>query len=337
MTRPLTWLFTAAFALCTGCAGGPKWELKDPGPLPAEQRAILVAAEKHYRKGEPFVQLRQQIVADPVAAWWWTRMVVRDVVSVREGKVASAEQGSTFGEELGQRIREGRADTDDGAALLRATAGKKDPVEARALGELHELGVAAVPCLIVDLARHPQGFNRQLGVDLLARIGEAALPMVAQQLAASEDPAQRRTAADACADMFVRQGVLLDGAISQLLRLATDDDYGVRAAACAGLAHGGDVGTVTLLRVVRTDADAFVRRSAARALGQHRSAATAAMLCDYLQRCQTEHDTKGCEAAQMALQEHARTRGVRSLEAWRTYAATLAAAAKPGSARAVGR
>lgn len=336
MIRLPTVLPVAALALVAACASAPEWTLKDPGPLPAEQRSLLARAEKHYRKGEPFVELRQQIVADPVASWWWTRMVVRDVVSARDGKIAAAEQSTAFGQELEQRIREARSQTDGGAALLRATAGQKDPVEARALAELHELGAAAVPSLVLDLAQHPQGFVRALGVDLLARIGEPSLPLVRSQLVASEDPVARRTAAQALSAMLAGDGLLLDGAFTELVRLARDQDYGVRAAACAGLSRGGDRGAALLVETVRTDGDAFVRRGAARALGPHRTAATASALCDYLKRCQGERDTEGCEAAQDALQEHSRTRGLRSLEAWRVYAGSLAAATPAGS-RASGR
>jgi hypothetical protein len=77
-----------------------------------ENRALLAKAEKPYRKGEPFDEMRAQIVADPVAAWWWARMAVRDVMSAREVRADGIEQGSAAGQhadnQLEERIREGR-------------------------------------------------------------------------------------------------------------------------------------------------------------------------------------------------------------------------------------
>jgi stage V sporulation protein SpoVS len=312
-------------ALLCACASAPKWTLRDPGPLSPEKRALLAEAEKSYRKGEPFDAMRAEIVADPVAAWWWARRAVLDVMSAREVRADGVEQGSAAGQhadkELERRIREGQVDaSDDGSGLLRATAGKRDPVEERGLQELQNLGAAAVPCLVYDLACHKDGFSRQNGVDLLARQGDVALPLVRQELSSSPDAKRRRTAAQ-----YFGARMPSGTAEDELLRMSGDADYGVRAAALAGLERGGAESRAALLRAVRMDADPLPRRSAAVALGAQPGRDAAAAICDFLARCQQERDTRGCEAAQSALQRHARSRGVRSLAAWRDYAASSAA------------
>lgn len=317
--------------LPVACAG-PRWSLRDPGPLAPEKRALLAKAEKPYRKGEPIDELRAEIAADPVAAWWWARMAVRDVMSAREVRAEGAEQGSVSGqradEALEKRIREARGGPDDGESLLLATAGKRDPVEERGLAELEKLGVAAVPCLVYDVACHTDGFTRQNGAELLARIGDPALPLVRQELLESKDPMRRRTAARYFE--LRMPGELAEG---ELLRLAADADYGVRGAACDGLARGGAPSRRELLRLLVDDADPFVRRCAAVALGMHKGAEPARALCDYLARSQKDGDEKGCEAAQRALQLHSRTRSVRSLDAWRGYASAVGATVEPTKGR----
>lgn len=303
--------------LCLPACSSAKWKLQDPGPLAPETKTLLAGAEKSYRKGEDLAEARARIVADPAAAWWWTRLVVRDVVSAREGRIGAEEQTTVNGREFDARVRAGRIQADGGVGVLRATAGIKDPVERRALTELGELGGAAVPCLVFDLAQHPQGFVRQTGIDLLSRVGPAALPLVRSQLVESEVAAQRRTGAQVL-------GVLgADGVQPDLARLALDPDYAVRAAALASMAGGGEEAATVLRARLQNDEDPFVRRSAARALGAHRSKANALAVCEFLARCQRERDTEGCEAAQDALQEMAKARGVRSLDAWRGFAGGL--------------
>lgn len=320
----LTFILPLPLALLCACASGPKWTLRDPGPLSAEMRALLKKAEKPYRNGEPFDAMRTEIAADPVAAWWWARMAARDVMSAREVRADGVEQGSAAGQhadkELEKRIRDGQGEaTDDGSSMLRAAAGKRDPVEERGLRELEQLGAAAIPCLVFDLACNTDGFSRQNGVDLLARQGDAALPLVQQELASSADAQRRRTAAQ-----FFGARMPAPAAESELIRFSGDADYGVRAAALAGLERGGQEARAALLAALRNDEDPLPRRSAAIALGAQPSRDAALAICDYLARCQGERDTRGCEAAQSALQRQAKSRGVRSLAAWRAYAASLA-------------
>ena len=322
--KPLLTTTVLALLAFAACKSGPTWTLRDPGPLSPENRALLAKAEKPYRKGEPFDEMRAQIVADPVAAWWWARMAVRDVMSAREVRADGIEQGSAAGQhadnQLEERIREGRGGSDDGSQLLKAAAGKRDPVEERGLLELQKLGDVALPCLMFDLACNTDGFSRQNGVDLLARQGDAAMPIVRAELLGSDEAMHRRTGAQ-----FLAARMPDAASEEELIALLKDRDYGVRAAACAGLDRGGVAARDALLRAMANDEDAFTRRAAAKALSLHRGKLVAEHLCDYLTRCQTQRDTAGCEAAQASLQIHARSRGARSIEAWRAYAASPAA------------
>jgi HEAT repeat protein len=319
---------TLLVALCA-CAG-PRWSLQHPGPLTGPQKALLQQAERRYRAGEDLEAERQQILADEAAAWWWTRMVVRDVVHVREGKAGGEERSSVQGqradEALVGAIRADRARQGGAVVDPLALKPRRDPVEDRALAELAQLGAAAAPCLCADLASHPQGFIRQIGTDLLAMLGPDAGPAVRAALSASSEPQRRRSAAMAFAAMADTGAVEAD-----LRQLGADPDYAVRAAAMPGLARASAAARAAVRHAVQQDADPFVRRAAAKALAVDPTPASAQALVDFLGRCQQERDAKGCEAAQASLQALARSAGPRSLDAWRRWAEQFAAAEqRPG-------
>jgi hypothetical protein len=312
--RWLPWCLLAA-----ACGSAPRWQLHDPGRPTAEQQARLAAAEREYRAGKDLDALRPALAADPVTAWWWTRMVVRDLVFVREGRVTAAEKLDAPAAEVPDLVASGRApQPGDSDLLLQATAGRKEPLEQRAMREIDAMGTAAVPCIVDDLARHPQSFVRSIGVELLGRLGEHALPLVLEDLARSPDPVHRRTGAQAIAAMPPDATTE-----AHLTTLAGDAHQAVRAAAYGGLPPASaDAGSL-LRKALEADPDAFGRRAAARALGSHRQPSSAHSLVAYLQRCQAERDAEGAEAAQEALQELSRTRGPRSAAAWRTWATSL--------------
>ncbi|MGE3174768.1 MAG: HEAT repeat domain-containing protein [Planctomycetota bacterium] len=325
--RSAPWAAWVAGAVVAGaCASAPKWELADPGAPDPAQKALLVEAERHYRAGEPFDALRAQITADRVTAWWFTRMVVRDVVVAREGTSGSAETTSAraptrfSGDEIRQRVQEGREEPADSDALLRATVGIGNPLEQRATAEIERLGTAALPCLVMDLASHPQTFVRQIGIDLIGRLGEPALPLVVDQLGRDPEPARRRTAALATGAMPASERTA-----AQLYAFGQDPHYAVRAGAWSGLGKvPGAEAAAALRRALETDPDPFARRAAARALANHRRADSAHALVAYLQRCQRERDADGADAAQDALQELSGTHGLRSATAWRQWASLYA-------------
>lgn len=288
---------SALWLLAAGCAGGaPAYE---PGRLDAERAARCQAAEAAYRAQSPeYPALRDALADDPVAVHWMVRMFVRDLIFVREGRPLGGTEDET-------------------EELFRAAAGIEDPVERRAIAEIELLGAKAAPTIVGDLLRHPQPQPRELGIELIARVGDGALPELLP-LAHSREPRERRTAARAL-------GVIGSATIveDELFRLAHDDDFTVRADAMRGLARGSERGAAVLRATLAGDADPFVRRVAAKSLARHPGRLTAAALVDYLQRCEKEGDSQGEKAAQSSLQALAGTRGIRTLASWKAWLADL--------------
>ncbi len=279
-----------ALALALFAACGSAERRYDPGALPPDRIAVLQAAEKAYRDGdEAFPAQRDALSRDPVTAAWLTRMLVLDVLRVRE-----------------------KRDTGRDQQLLRAAAGMRDPIEVRAMTHLQALGAAAAPTVVGDLIQHVHGDRRELGVEILASIGAGSLPALQPALQSGE-PRIRRTAVRAVA------GMEPGPATAEALRTALQDgDFGVRGEAARGLGRGpGDV--ALLVQIVEQDGDAFVRRSAAQALGACRDRAAATALVQYLERCKQQRDHTGEQAAQAALQALSGGRGPRTVEAWRSW------------------
>lgn len=312
----------AMLAAACGSTSAPPRSVdpQSPGGLTEAQVAQLTALEQAYRKqaadqqapgkqapdaeaagkqdsgGQPpdYPALRAAIATDPVATAWFTRMLIRDLFTAREGRPPS--------------------DDDD---RLRAAAQIKDPVEARALDTIAELGPAAVPTVVSDLLRHAQPLPRELGYELVARIGAPALPPLLE-LASDGEPKHRRAAA---------RSLGLVGAdpraFAALKRLAEDGEFDVRGTAMRGLGTYGDPAAAGLLRErLQKDRDAFVRRAAAQALAAYPTRATAEALIDYLDRCDRSEDRDGARAAQEVLRGFAKTRGGRTVPDWRRWLAT---------------
>lgn len=279
------------------CTGTQRPAIGAPSKAEAERLKI---AEKAYRDNDPtYPALRDELAAAPTTAYWLTRLFVRDMFVVREGRPLGADQD-----------------------LLRAAARIEDPVEVRAIQEITTLGGAAVPALVGDLLLHPQPQPRELGIELLGYVGNPAIPAVLD-VARSGDARNRRAAARALGRLGESGEVL-----TALEALARDGDFTVRADAARGLAHGGIAAGDLLRRMAAGDPDAFVRRTAVRALSGHPGRDTANALVAYLARCEKDVDTQGYDAAQDCLQKLASARGPRTLEAWQKWAATLPATAR---------
>lgn len=281
----------AGAALLAACAGG---EARAPSRMSDDQLARLAAVERAYRSASPeYPAMREALRADPVAVAWLVRMFVRDVIAVREGRPLGGDE-----------------------ELLRAAARVPDPVEDRAVAELRQLGAQAVPTLVGDLLRHEQPHPRELGVELLAEVGQPAVPAL-QQMARDGAPRHRRAAARALGRIGTD-----DAIVATLAALAGDPDFAVRADALRSL-RGGERAQRLLIERLRADDDPFVRRVAAQTLGGFRSTAAAMALIDHLERCLRERDGAGELAAQAGLQRLAGTRGPRSAAAWREFASRL--------------
>lgn len=276
-------------AACASPELPPIWS---PGALTPEQVAECQEVERLYRdQSQEYGPRSQRLAEDPVAVAWFVRMLVRDVLQAREGRSVS-----------------------DFDSRLRLAAGFDDPLESRALAAIEAFGAAAAPTVVGDLLQHPQGRARELGYELTARIGAAAVPLILPMTSAAE-PKHRRAAARAL-------GVVDGGeaALEALRRLAEDADYLVRGDAMRGLAgHDSELADKLLRERLQSDADPYVRRQAARAIGRRPSKAAATALVDYLERCARETDGQGERIAQESLQQMAGKRGFRTPEAWRNW------------------
>ncbi len=267
----------------------------EPGKLTPDQVAQCRAVEAAYRaQAADYPAKRDAMKQDPVAAGWLTRMFVRDVFTVREGRPLGGDE-----------------------ELFRAAIKAEDPTEVRALAEIKELGAMAVPTLVGDLLLHEQPHPRELGVELLAHVGAPARPELLRIVREGETRQQR-----AAMRSLAMCGV--DAEVMAMLRVqANDEDFTVRADALRCLRHAGPEGQVLLGERMQQDSDPFVRRVAAETLAHFRSSKTALVLVDYLERCKRDKDWPGELAAQKALQRMAGKRGPRTPEAWRAAAPTF--------------
>jgi hypothetical protein len=277
----------ALAAVCAACSGTSN--TYQPAALTAEQKAKCKTAEAAYRAGsDDYPGLRAELAADPTTACWLTRMVIHDLLTVREGRPLGEDQD-----------------------LMRAAAHITNPVEKRALAEIDALGAVAVPTLVGDLLLHHQPQPRELGIELLARVGAPALPAV-QEVARTGEPRQRRAAARTMGVIGVDATVL-----AILAQMANDEDYTVRADALRSLRSGGDEAQRLLVEKLRADPDPFVRRVAAQTLAYHPGQASSLALVDYLERCERERDFPGEKAAQASLQRLTASRGFQTPAQWR--------------------
>jgi hypothetical protein len=303
--------------LIGACAARPAPD-KVAEPAPA-QFARLHAAEQLYRKDDPaFAAERDDLARDPVTAFWLTRLFVRDLMLAREGRETGRAYDRVPLHEVDSVTRV-PPQTGDSEPLLRAAAGIKNPVEARALAQIDALGAAAAPCIVRDLGCHAQPFVRELGVELLVRIGGSARPAMEPLRASAREP-------ERCVYAEALGGMPPDAASIAALSVfvADDPEFTVRATAARALGRAGADAAPRLRQTLARDPDPFVRRTAAEALAAQRDPETAAALVAYLERCQQEHDRDGEGTAQRALQTQSRTRTPRTAAAWRAWTQSLA-------------
>ena len=281
-----SWLAASVvFAACT--ATPPAYQ---PGELTPDQVTLCRDADRAYHANSPdYPALRERIVVESVMTAWLVRVFVRDLITVREGRP------------LGE---------DDAA---RAAARIENPVEARALAEIRQLGAAAVPTLVGDLLLHSQPQPRELGIELLSLVGAPAVPAL-QVVARTGEIRPRRSAARALGRIGVDGDVL-----TTLRELLADRDFTVRADAARSITGGGEPARQLLIQCVQEDRDPFVRRVATAALGNFPGRASAMVLVDSLERCRREQDSDGEIAAQTTLQRLAGVRTMREPAAWRQH------------------
>ncbi|MEY4672614.1 MAG: hypothetical protein RL148_398 [Planctomycetota bacterium] len=291
--RRLLAMHLSSIALLAACSSGPEGVQRfDPGKPDRAQQERLANAERLYRTSDPaFAAERDALSAEPVTAFWLTRMLVRDIVHVREGR-------------------------DPDQEFQRAAASITNPVEARAMTQLVAMGEAAMPCIRKDLLESRQGPLRELGVETSARIGAAAVPDLAE-LVRSGDANQARGAVRALAAMEV-----CEPALELLREAARSADFTLRAAAARGLVRGSIADVALVRAMVVEDGDRFVRRTAGTAISTVPEVRNAEALVTQLRRCLAEQDTAGEQAAQEALQRLSNTRSPRTADAWAEWART---------------
>ncbi len=318
----------------------------EPARLSAEQLVRCRTAEAAYRAdAADWPAQRDALAADPVAAAWLVRMFVIDVIAGREAhgveegaQAVVAEPRQPADKKAAAALQELRAADEQaaGSRLLRSVAehaappgGSPTTIEQRAIAGIVALGSAAVPVLVHDLLEHEQPQPRELGSELLATIGAPARPAL-QRVARNGQARQQRAAARALGRIGVDAETL-----ATLRTLAGDGDYTVRADALRSLRSGGEPARALLIQKLNADPDPFVRRVAAQTLEAFPSAPVANALIDYLERCKRERDWPGEQAAQASLQRLAGTRGPRTPDAWRAFAASIDAApeARPDGGR----
>lgn len=282
---------SACLLLLAACTSAPP----PPARLDQAQIAKCKALERAYRDGAPeYVALRDELAKDPVAAAWVTRMFVHDLIAMREERPLGEDQ-----------------------ELMAAAANLELKAETRAYEEIKTLGAVAVPTLIDDLLRNPQAHPRELGIELLGRIGQPARAPVLQ-LARNGDLHERRAAARALG------AIGIDAEVFALLReLATSGDYTQRADALRALRGGDDAAQRFVRERMEKDDDAFVRRTAAQTLGYSPKTANALAIVDFIERCRRDRDREGERIAQRALMRMSGTYKARQPADWRAWAPEL--------------
>ena len=289
-TRLLSLVALAAFTVGCGSSEPARQHLHDPGRPDTQQMAALKAAEQAYRKKDAgFAAQRDALAQEPVTAFWLTRMLIDWTLKARDPREISEKQ------------------------KLGSAADVRDAAENRAMDQIVAMGPAAVPCVVEDLMKNKAADRRELGVELIGRIGTVALPEVTPLLTESEGRL-RRTGMRAVAAMPPSPQTR-----ELLLRGAADADFGVRGEAVRGLGPGGPAEAALLHKALVQDEDPFVRRSAAQALGTFRDQESARLLIEYLERCYRERESLGQQAAQASLQSLSGMKGQRTPEAWRSW------------------
>jgi HEAT repeat protein len=270
-----------------------------PARMSQAQAEKCKELELAYRAGAAeYPALRDELIQDPIVVPWLTKMFVRDLITVREGRPLGEDQ-----------------------EFLAAAAKLELKVATRAIAEIETLGALAVPTLIDDLLRNTQAQLRELGIELLARVGQPAREPLLRLMRTGEEHEQR-----ASARALGRIGVATE-VFAALRELAQDGDFTVRADAVRALRTGGEPARLLLIERMQKDEDAFVRRTAASTLAAFPTTATALALVDFYDRCVNERDREGARAAQRALMELANTRNPRLPEQWRAWAPELDARA----------
>lgn len=290
--------------LAVGCAGTDFQY--SPGELSVAQRSRCRAvAEAYVESKDEYPSLRDGLKGDPVALAWFVRYLELQIVRLREGSVEVLGEQTVAAEDLRP---DPKAPTPWNLPGQRA--------DLRAMGQIVAIGAPAVDVVVHDLASSSQEFLRRIGFELLAGIGDPAVPPLLK-LASGGDAQEQRVAARALGEIGAH-GEALDA----LQELSRSPIWRVRSGVAQGLANGGPEARALLVKMLG-DEDAFVRRMASQSLANYRDRTAASALVDYLEACKVAEDMPGELAAQKSLRIMAKAKSPRTVSAWRRFVREL--------------
>lgn len=297
-------LRVAGVLALAGCAAG--LESYNPGEMTKAQFArCREAAQAYVDRAPEYVVLRDALREDPVASRWFVRYLEQEVVRVREGQ--------------SEVLSEDKVQADQIRELQKAPAQFDLPGERRdrrAIGQIVAMGAPAVEVVIADLLTSRQEFLRAIGVEVLAGLGDLAVPALLD-LVRRGDSRDQRVAARALGAVGPA-----GPALAALEELTRSPEWRVRSDAVQALVGGGSAARDLLIRML-ADGDPFVRRKAAESLGGYRHAVAAAALVSFLEQGKQRNEWPEELAAQKALQQMSGAAGPRTAAAWRRYVEQL--------------
>jgi hypothetical protein len=290
--RPL-FLLTLAVGCGTAPTAPPPPQLaRSMDALSEEKKRALVEAERLYRDEDPaFSAALEELARDPETAYWFAQLLVFDLVEVWDRAEASDER------------------------MLQSALGQRSPAFERALTTFDAMGTSTLECLTDVVIKSQKFETREVGVRLLARLGEPALPAVGE-LQRHAEPRTRRLAAEVVANM---EEPVPDGYIALLREMAGDTDFTVRSAVVKGLVRGGEEEAELVRELMLEDPDDFVRRTAASEILAFTEPAPPEALVRYLELCIQSGDRRGVEAADASLRRLAGRRESGNLESWKAW------------------
>jgi len=293
----------AALALAA-CSGAP--ETYSPGEMTKEQMARCRAvAQAYFDRADDYAEQRDALKQDALASKWYVRYLVHSIVTMREGQSVLLSEEKVRLDKI-RKMRSAPAQFD--------LPGQRDDL--RAIGEIVKMGSPAVEVVVEDLLKDRQEFLRTIAVEVLAAVGDPAVPQLLQ-LAKAGETREQRYAARALGAIGA-SGPALDA----LQGLARSSEWRVRSETAQALSTGGDEARALLVQMLE-DEDTFVRRKAAEALGSFADAVAADALVAFLEASKARNEWPGELAAQKALQQIAGTSSPRTAERWRRFVEEL--------------
>lgn len=262
-----------------------------PARRPArDELARLVELENAYRRGDDagFAALCAAIADRPVPSFWLARMLIREVLGARDRGI-------------------------DGERALVTVPPWQRPADL-----LVAMGAAAAPCIVVDLLGNPHADRRELGAELLARLGPDALPAWIRAHSVDDTRVRRKAL-----EVVSSWEPLPPLAETSLLDATRDADFGVRAAAFTALGRAGRAQSARLVAALASEPDPFVQRAIASSLVAMPSRDAAQAVVAFLERSTMAGDVESADLADEVLRRMS-GRGERTaLATWRQWADAL--------------